>query len=83
MATVQPIRNRDARFCRDCGGPLTIVFDDYKICKNTTTVGEQKDPKDLCESLGREGRLFCEFSGTRVAPGETVCPNCKRKASNP
>lgn len=83
MATTQSIKNRDARFCRDCGGPLKTVFEDYKICENTTKIGEQQDSKDICEPLGRERRLFCEFCGHRVSMGETVCPACKRKASTP
>lgn len=83
MATAHPIKNRDAKFCRDCGGPLTALFEDYKICANTTTNGTQQEPKDVCESLSRERRLFCEFCGCRVGNGITVCPKCGRIASHP
>ncbi len=83
MATAHPIKNRDAHFCRDCGGLLTVLFEDYKICENTTTKGTQQDPKDRCESLPRERRIFCEYCGWRVGMGETVCPKCGRLASHP
>lgn len=83
MANLNPIKNRDARYCRDCGGPLTTLFESYKICENTTTKGTQQDPKDICESLSRDHRVFCEYCGCRVGKGATVCPKCGRVASRP
>lgn len=53
MAMIKPIINRDAHFCRDCGGPLAELFEYYKICNNTTTLGQQQGPKDVCQSLVR------------------------------
>lgn len=41
MANAKPIKNRDSGFCRDHGGPLTTLFEDFKICENTTTTGTQ------------------------------------------
>ena len=69
MAFPQPIKNGDAKFCRDCGGPLKAIFEDYRICENKTTTGQQQDPKDVCEYLNGERRLFCEFDGQRLTLG--------------
>ena len=79
MAGPFAVRN-GGDFCRDCGGPMTRLADEA-YCENTTTQGTQQEPKDVCQALGREARLFCEFSGTRVAPGQTVCPVCGNKAN--
>lgn len=83
MAFPKPIRNGDAEYCRDCGGLLKKVFEDYRICENTITNGQQQDPKDVCESLSRKRRLFCEFDGKPLALGQTVCPQCNQLASHP
>ncbi|MDZ4849987.1 MAG: hypothetical protein SGI77_11935 [Pirellulaceae bacterium] len=83
MAFSQPIKNGDAKFCRDCGGPLTKAFEDYRICENTTTKGQQQDRKDVCEYLPRERRLFCEFDGQQLELGQTGCHGCKQPASHP
>ncbi len=74
----------DVRFCRDCGGTMTCTkFGAY--CENTTTTGNAKEPKDVCEPLGRERRLFCEHCGEPVPQVETVCPHlaCGKTANHP
>ncbi len=72
----------DVHFCRDCGGSMTrTAYGAY--CENTSTTGNSKEPKDACETLGRERRLFCEHCGEHVHRGETVCPRCRTKANHP
>lgn len=83
MASLQPFTDPGARYCRDCGGPLTVIIDNLRVCQNTTTQGEQQESKDTCRGLGRLRRNFCEFDGQRVAEGQTVCPTCKRIATVP
>lgn len=78
------IVNGDVHFCRYCGGSMTrTAFGAY--CENTTTTGNAKDPKDICEPLGRERRLFCEHCGEPVPEGTTVCshPACGKTANCP
>jgi hypothetical protein len=55
------------------------------FCANTTTNGNAKIGKDVCEALGRIRRQFCEHCGEPVLQGETVCSavNCGKKATNP
>lgn len=74
----------DGKYCRDCGGPMKNLGVG-SICENTPTKGTQKDPKEVCEPLGRTRRLFCEHCGEAVQLGETVCQNacCGKKAYNP
>ncbi|MCF7960305.1 MAG: hypothetical protein K9M08_06140 [Pirellula sp.] len=65
------IKNLNAKFCRDCGGPAK-PYGEFVTCENTTTSGERQDPKDIRLPLERFERIFCEFDGCMVASGQVV-----------
>jgi hypothetical protein len=82
MALPIPIDNSEMRFCRDCGGGM-VPLGQFRICLNTTQNGNAKNPKDVCKTLGRMTRSFCEFDGTAVNLGQLKCPVCGRSALIP
>ena len=83
MATHFTVKG-DVGFCRACGGSMSPLGNE-RTCTNTTAAGNAKDPKDICEPLGRERRLFCEHCGEPVPEGTTVCPHpaCGKTANRP
>jgi hypothetical protein len=68
-------------FCRDCGGPTTRI-DRTATCDNTTTRGQQQDPKDVCRNLTMHDRQFCEHCGQAVV-GLQRCPRCQNPPTSP
>lgn len=83
MATHFTVKG-NVRFCRACGGSMSPLGNKW-ICKNTTSTGNAKTPMDVCESLGRQRRSYCEHCSEAVKTGEMVCPktDCGRLANCP
>lgn len=70
MASTSAV-NAGSQFCRDCGGTIT-ERGGLAWCENTTANGDAVDPKDICRTLRRSERNYCEYCREPVE-GEAPC----------